>query len=258
MAVKTQRQIFEIIENSKNADPTLIGLNSPSKTALWRLWAWLTAGAHMLIYTAWEAFRVEISTINKGVAIPTTDWYARIAKEYQHGYVLVLDAYNCVGYTACVSVGRRVLLKIAGDGGTSPVPLSPAVAAGFQSYINNRQPAGVKISIINAPGDYINFTGSTVYYNPSFDLAQVRTAVEKAILSYISTTNFKGEFVINKLIDCLQSLKQQGVEDATIAAQAKVGASPYTQIVRNYLAYAGYLQIDPAYPISNSITYIAL
>ena len=161
-----------------------------------------------------------------------------------------------VKYSACVKNGRRVLVKIAADGGGVPMPLSAAQVAGFKSYLDKIQPAGVQISIINSVGDYLNLSGTTIYYDPNQDEILVRSLVEQAIMNYIKSTNFKGEFLINQFIDQLQRLRLQGVQDVVVVAQAKVGATPYQNITRNYLAYAGYLQIDSLYPLSTAITYI--
>jgi len=65
---------------------------------------------------------------------------------------------------------------------------------------------------------------------------------------------FNGVFKINSLIDVIQAV--QGVTDVTVGSiEAKYGALAYSPIVRTYTAQAGYIDIDPISPLSNTLNY---
>ena len=78
--------------------------------------------------------------------------------------------------------------------------------------------------------------------------------VEASINDYLFNLPFDGELRITNLIDQIQLVT--GVIDATnVQAEAKYAAFNYTPFQVAYSSFAGYLEIDSAFPLSSTITY---
>ena len=77
-----------------------------------------------------------------------------------------------------------------------------------------------------------------------------------AINNYIKGLPFDGVFNLTAFVDAMQ--QATGVVDPVInSVEAKVGAGSYSPTGQNYTADAGYLEIDPTFPLTDPsvITY---
>ena len=77
---------------------------------------------------------------------------------------------------------------------------------------------------------------------------------EDAIKAYLKNLPFDGRFNITELTDKVQSA--EGIVNPIFqSASGKSGTQSYQSITDYYGSNAGYMIIDPNYPLSNTITY---
>jgi hypothetical protein len=262
----------EIIYNEalaeKQAQPGLSQLNSPSSTAIWSNWLRLFARIIYLFEVKMDTFKTEIQSIIDNNQYGTLYWWALRTKEYQHGdllqfinnhytYPAVNAAKKIVGLVSITDERGVVKVKAAKIINSLPSELSASEAAGLLSYCQQIRPAGTRIAVESLPADLMK-VHLKVYYNAQIDLNTLIPNVEAVFINYINTLEFDATFYVNKMIDVLQQvpgiIKEQ-VEVVDIAA--KQGNAAYSQFTTKYQARSGYFKIDPDFPLSSTITYIA-
>lgn len=262
---RTISEIQTEIITQKNLHTELSLLNSTSATAIWRLWTYIVAVVIWSHEQLWELFKVEIQEIAAREEIGTKRWYQGTALAYQHGDALVYDAsayrygyasvdtsLQVVKHCAIRESGGIVQVKVAGEASGVLTPLSAPEEAGLLSYLDKLKMAGTFLSIINQNPDDIKLT-LTVYVDPI--VIDYVNPVESAINSYLEGLPFDSIMRLSALVDAIQAVR--GVVDVAInSAEAKHGALPYTPISTSYIAQAGYMRIDSAFPLNTSITYI--
>ncbi|MBI1837792.1 MAG: hypothetical protein HYR91_11070 [Flavobacteriia bacterium] len=202
-----------------------------------------------------------------------TDWYKSIALDFQFGdalekindtyvYPVVNESLKIVKFASVKDQGNLVLMKVAGiDSSNLPVQLTTPQLTAFNAYIKKRKFAGVKILIVSREADLMKlymhiYIDSLVLDSTGTLLSDGTTKpVEVAINNFIQTLPFNTDFNPNDLIDVLQTV--QGVINPCFdSASAKFGLYDYVLIGDYYNPNAGYLKIDPAFPLSTTINYI--
>src|SRR5690606_13952315 len=134
----------------------------------------------------------------------------------------------------------------------------PDEAAALLSYAREIRPPGTRLAVESLPADKLK-TRIRVHYNAQIGLATVRQQVESTYVNYINNIIFDGIYYINRMIDSLQSIP--GVIDEqveVIELAVKQGTDPYVQFTSKYQAKSGYFEVDPDWPLSNTIEYVAL
>lgn len=259
-------QVYGELENDSD-----LGLfNSPSKTADWNLWADVMAFVQYLLHGLWTTYEQRLNEAATRVIAHNTTWYASKALEFQFGDSLVVDS-GVVRYPS-VDLSKRIvataavkenqdghlIIKVAKRGGAGLEPLSSAELLAFKGYVEGFKDAGVVTPVVSQNPDLLRI-GLEIYYNPIVPLATLRLQVESAIQNYVTNLPFDGMFRRTKLIDALQAL--QGIKDVRIvqceASVAYVGAPNYTPVDVFYETVAGYMNLDPQFPLQNQITYLA-
>lgn len=250
-------------------DDLLSDLSTGSKVAIWRLWAYIMAVAIYVHEALFEQFRAEVEELAAQAPAGTPAWYQAQAFKFQFGDPLVYQSNGQYNYAIidptkqvvkrCAVVERpdgTVLIKAAKlDSSGEPTPLSAAELTALEAYFEQIKFAGTRLSVTSFPADDLKVYYD-IYYNPLYDLAALRAAVEEAIQSYISSLPFNAEFSNTALTDAIQAV--EAVNDPIlISTEARYGALPYQAITRTYTANAGYLKIDPAAPLSATLDFIA-
>ncbi len=255
-----------------NAQQLLSDVQSPSRVADWRLWLWLYAVASATLENLWDLFKVELDAKINSAPVGTTRWYQKESFAFQYGDTLVYlnDRYQyatenlllqIIKRAAVAENGGQVVIKVAKLVGTVVTKLSVGELASFQAYISKIQVAGSQIVIITDDPDLLKIA-YTVYYDPLVIAADgslisnpaVYPAVD-AINACISSLEFNGDLILTKLTDAIQLA--EGIADPVMTfAAAKFGSNPYVNITVKYNAYAGYMIIDPAFPLSTQLTYL--
>ena len=273
---RTIAQIEQAIIDAKNAEAGLAGLNSTSRTAIWRLWIYVMAFVFHTLEELFDAHKTEVATIVASQKAHTTGWYVTKAKAFQYGVALPTDSdtYPTVDESALivtqaaakevlVGTNFRLRLKVAKGTGTL-TNLDAGEVSALETYFSRIKDAGVRLEIITGTGDTLQI-GCNIYYDPLvLDNSGARldgtatTPLQDAITSYLTdmgTNNFDGAINLNKLIDVM--LAVEGITDATIVvAQSYYAATSPVPFTARYEPHDGYFVFDPSY-FSTYTTWIA-
>ena len=83
MARSTEEIQNEMIE-AKNNDPVLATLNSPSQTAIWRLWTFIVATAINIHEQFIDTAILELEQVAREAVAGTADWLQQRVLEFQY------------------------------------------------------------------------------------------------------------------------------------------------------------------------------
>lgn len=257
------------IYNQALSDSDLNLINSPSKDALWNMWADIYAYISWILHSLWIDYEQRLNTAAAAVIPHTAYWYNLKAKEFQYGdslivqdgvvkYATINSSNQIVAASAVKENEGKLILKVAKAAVSGLEPLDSNELTSFTGYINSIRDAGVSILIVSQNADLLKLD-LTVYYDPIRPLPIFKFLIEKAIKDYLLNLSFDGTFRRTKLVDTLQVI--EGVVDVKIhACEATVAyiSSPTFNVVDVfYETAAGYMNIDSNYPLSTAITYIA-
>ena len=238
-----------------NTELLLQDLNSNSKVAVWRLWAYITAVAIYFHEKLWSLYRAEVE--EKLKAIPGTDaWLVSECKKFQNGDTLIFNSDGTYSY-ASLKPEDQVIKRVAvtGNFGASVVkvasqdeeegPLRKLTAeelTAFQGYLGLIQYAGSSITAVSNDSDQLQFS-IEVFHNALVPITTLRANVQLAINDYLANLEFNGAFRVIKLIDAIQAV--EGVLDVSIHnIEAKADdALTFTSFNRIYEPSSGYFQI---------------
>lgn len=255
----------------------LADLNSTSKVANWRLFTFIVAVAIWVHESLWDAHKTEIETIIANNAYGINEWYNQKAKQFQLGDDVVVEngvikyetvdvTKRIVAYSATVP-GSTIQVKIAGSDGNGNLQKITNISPEFkldqvQAYFNKIKPAGVRISVTSNDADKLKIYAD-IYYNPLLIRSdgvlisdgQTRP-VDVAINSFLKGIGFNGKLNIQKLTDAIQAVN--GVVDVSdVHVWTKYGTTDYTEVIREYFSYAGWMSVDVDFALSDTLTYIA-
>ena len=271
---ETLTTLNELQPNTDNAQTLLSDLTSSSKVAKWRLMFWVVAAAIYLHEVVFDKHKAEVEAIADNLITGTARWYQEQSLLYQHGdaldfvnnkyvYSPINEANQIIKRAAALEVGGIVRIKVAKlDSNSLPTALSSAEKTGFSTYVGQIKFAGTNVSITSNAADLLKIEYDIVYDPLVLDstgqlIAESGTyPVVDAINTFIQNLPFNGVLNLTALTDAIQGAK--GVVDPVLnSAEAKYGSLAYSTINKNYTADAGHMVIDPANPLSNTLTYIA-
>jgi hypothetical protein len=263
-------------------------LTTTSKVGIWRLIMWVCAVAIWIHEGLWVSFEIEMNAKAELLVPGTIGWWTKEMKRFQYGDSLIWDdvlekwkyavsdtTKQIITQAAVVEAGTTVTIKVAkSDGSTGLEKLSSAEYAAALNYMNAIKFAGTLSALISDDPDYMKLTLSVYVdtskiYNDSTNPTDPLNGslisdstifpIVNAINEYISTLDFNGKYFLIKQIDSIQSV--DGVSNVVISVcQAKYGSLAYANILtsteQSYQSNAGYLVVDPTYPLITSITYL--
>lgn len=259
------QEIYNAITGDVADDATLAVLDSPSKTATWRLWAYIQAVCFFIHEALWHIFKVEIEDI-VAKAIPMTKrWYRDKILEFQYGddllfidyvpqYAVVDESKQIVAQCAIVEgMFNRLLVKVAKEENGELVALDGLELQGVLAYINAIKAAGTTIQVVSLNADLLRIYAE-VHYNPVFILGQVQADVESAIVEFIAHLPFNSELLLSQLTDVVQLV--DGVIDVKLNKLEASQGGAFIEAQRAYDSVAGYAKVDESTPLNSSIAYI--
>lgn len=236
--MKTPQQIFNEMEAEKNAQADLVNLDSPSNTAIWRLWLWLVAFAHNLLYVAWDETKAEIAIIASQQITGTAPWYEGLALNWTAGTVPI-DVASCKENVT--PPHRKVILKVAtfDTGSDSFINIPQADIDALTAYLETKKVMGTDLDLISQSADLLSF-GFNIQY--SGVLATVESAVIQRIKDYLQTIDFGSDLSVSLLINDLFNVP--GVLDVTLDfAELNIGLGYVPQLLNIIETDAGYFEI---------------
>lgn len=255
---------------AKEADTELQNINSTSATAIWRLWAWVTAAVIFSVESMFDLFKVELTTLLQSQKPGTLQWYQSMCREFQYGDDLVwvdgkylyqvIDPAKQIIAQCSVSEGNSgLVVKIAKESGGELEQLLLDEEVAFKTYLSKRKYAGTKVSPVNSSANKL-WIQATVIYDPlllhadgTLIIGGLRP-VDAAITTFLRNLPFSGILRRSAIMDAIQ--KVPGVIDCRISLlQSKYGLNAYQEIVINQIPESGYFKIDTAHPLNTNITY---
>jgi len=263
---RTITKIQEDIITEKNNSPGLESLNSESKTAIWRVWTYITATAIWTLETLFDLHKKEVDHLILSKKPHSLLWYREKARAFQFGKELTpeSDQYDNTGllpeeiaksrivkYAAVVELDGIVRIKATKevDGELRPLSkTSPDEFTPFKRYMQLVKDAGVKLTVDSLPPDRLKM-GIDIYYDPlvldstgeHLDGGSIKP-VNDTIKAYLKNLPFNGEFVVATLVDRLQ--ETAGVVIPQIRhVSATYGNKEYEAVPVRYIPDAGYLRI---------------
>ena len=262
----SQATLNSLQPNIDSAQTLLSDLTSTSKVANWRLWLWITSVSDWILETLFDKLKLEVDEIANNLVAATPRWYKTESLKFQYGHQLVYvndkfqysvvdENAKIIKRVAVVESSGQVRIKVATLVGSVVTPLDTDQLQAFEVYIKQIKPAGVNTAVISRVADLLKIAYS-IYYDPLVPLATVKTNVETTINNYIADLPFNGELVLNDLTAAIDAAVGV-VNPVLLLAEAKYGAIPYSTINIKYVADAGHMVIDAAFPLSTQLTYIA-
>ena len=231
-----------------------------SKVSLENIWFSIVASSIWVLESLFDAFREDVDAKIATAVLASIPWYHKIALEFQYGDQLVFDEETqqfvypelhpnkqVVKYAACRDVGGGVYVLAAGaySNGT-PVALDADVLTAFESYLNQRKPAGVIVEVGSYAPDGVRVYAD-VQYNPQVinaagELVEDTSVrpVDAAINNYLRNIEYGG--VLNKtaLVDAIQAVP--GVVDIMlnrVVVRSDISSSWSDVVGNNYESYSG-------------------
>lgn len=264
----SQSELLNLQPAIDSSQKLLQDLTSTSQVSVWRNIFWNSAYSQFLHQQVMYDHALEVEELIDKSHVGTPAWYAYFAKKFQYGDVLVVNpltysvAYpsididkQIIGSSACEESNNQLILKVRRK---ETNLLSPEELESFQSYIREIKFAGTRLSVRNVNPDNL-IIYANIKYNGQTNLTTVKAEVEAVIQDYIKNLDFNSIFYVNKLIDRLQVLDFM-IDPQIDLTQSKVCklSDEYKPLEYEYQAYSGYLEIDPDFPLSETITYTAL
>jgi hypothetical protein len=231
-----------------------------SRVSLESIWFHVVAFCAWTLEKLFDLHREEVEARIETIVPHRAKWYRMKALEFMKDRMLIEDGdvYDLAGMTDEEIAAARVVkhavavesddasiltVKIAGETAAGErAPLDAAAETQFAAYMSEIRDAGVRISVINAPGDTFD-AELDIYYNPVLLPENVEAACREAIREYIENLPFNGEYSNMRLVDGVQTV--EGVEVVEFKSAKYFAANDAVATGINALAvpYAGYFRI---------------
>jgi len=273
----------------KDADSTLSGLNSPSQTAIYNLWAYITAVAIGILEQLLDVFRRDMEVLVSKSAPSTYVWIREKVKLFQFGYDVKLNTTDLTYYYETTDTTAQIISRVSVlKGGNKtvfikvaksepPVALNGTEKTAVANYVNEVCSAGIDYQVISLESDKL-YIRSEIFYNGQFSDTienDVKTAIADYLSNISSPENFNGTIKISAIQDVIQSVT--GVTDVLIkevklrdnntvfaSASRLVGGATLdfdTRIIyKSSETVSGYVvtETTPSYTIDDSLTFTAV
>jgi hypothetical protein len=237
-------------------------LNSNSKVAEWRLWAYIYANVQYAFEYLFKKFMEEVEATIAVNRYGTLPWYVMESKRFQVGdtyvvinykptYTTIQPTLQIVKQASANDSMGFVFLKLAKEVSGSLEPLDSTELLQFQAFINDAKPAGVYVNCISLNADVL-VANMDIHYSPLIAPNTILTNVKAAINTYVQTLPFDGKFRTLHLVDAIQ--KVTGVVDVVINSLNAVQGATTVPITNELLTASGYMEFDQ---MSSTISLIA-
>lgn len=259
-------QALERIEQTAAAQADLVAADTQSRTGVWGDMKNVVAQLAVFLSQKLEEHKADVRLqAEKSLSGPVI-WYGERIREFQYKpptvynlivvpsagtrYEVIDPTARIVAAVSVVESGNGTLdIKVAkADTGGNLVKLTTDEVSALRGYLERIKFAGTAINLNSYDPDLLT-VNLTIGYDPFYPLATLKTEVELAINSYLKALPFNGWFQPITLIDYVQ--KVLGVEYVRNTGIA-IGALPVVDRIR---FNAGYAKIDPATPLSSTLTY---
>jgi hypothetical protein len=257
---RTINEIYDSIIAEIAATPELVGLTSPSATAIYKLIAYVMAVAMWTHETIFDRHTADVDAKLARAQPGTAKWYADQVKKFQQGDQLLVDddgIHYAAGTTGLKLVTQatakenfttnQLFLKLATDDATAPGGLRALTAPEMvqvRGYINEIRFPGTRIIETTGGADRLKVLAE-VFFDPLADVVALKAAVRAAVRSYLAKLEFDGLVFLARIEDAIQSVA--GVKDVKLGTvSARNGTGQPVAITRVYETVAGFIVEDDA------------
>ncbi len=277
---RTIEQIQSGIIKDMQAQPELAEMNSTSRRAIWRLFAFVQAGAIMLLEQIIDIFKAD-NDMKISKAVPATAlWLSNKVFNFQFSatnpqivqlrdmapvYDVIDSSLRIISRCSVVTtISNQVVIKVAKN--EPPVALSQSEISSLQSYINTIGIAGVNYGCYSSLSDKI-YISAEIYYNGQYS-AVIQSNAISAINVFLSNLPFNGQLKVSDIDLAVRSVK--GVDDVLIkdvrvrSDSQTAGSGTYliqnkTVISRLFPTASGYItpETGAGMTMAESLTFIA-
>lgn len=276
---QTMSDLNSFLPTAGSSDAFLDAIDNKSKVSFWERFAWVQASCANAVDVVMDLFKIDLETISRKSRFGTDISYIAAAKAFQFGdrliysqneykypvEVPVTDAKRIIAFAALYEVGNDLTLKVARLVSGLQQELDTAQLQAFTAYMNFQKPKGINLAVVSLPPDLM-WLKLKVNYDPLVLKATGESILnpgtfpaEDAVNAYLLSINrqFNGVFENQTLIDFLQAAS--GVTSAYVdETKGKPDGGAYgAAFEERYVSAAGYMKIDPAHPLSGTITYTA-
>ena len=255
--------IVALLDAEQAAQTGLSGLNSPSTTAIFKLWKYIVATQMFLQETLWDIYKAALELTISKAAVGTSAWLQDKVLKFQYDattpQVLSVGSDFSVNYTtvdttkqiitrAAVNrtVQRTVLVKVAKS--DPPVALSGPELSSLNGYLDDICFAGVNYVATSLVSDKL-YLKANVYYDGQYS-STISDAVISAVNVYLAALPFDGKIKLSAIVDSIQTVTGVNdvvLEDVAVRADATAFASKTymvqgnTTLIPLYQLAAGYI-----------------
>ncbi|MDX6187996.1 nucleotidyltransferase [Flavobacterium sp. Fl-318] len=218
-----QQQIFDGIA----ADENLSGLNSTSKVAIYRLFAFVVSYCAWTLEILFDTHKLEVSEIIGQKFPHRASWYGSKAKAFQYGFDLIhdtdqydntgftddqIEASRIIKYSAVTQSAGQLLIKIATETAGVLSPISVPQKASFDAYISEIADCGVKYLVVNHLPDILLleiqlFCDPLVLNDKGMSILNGNYPVQDAIQEFMKNLPFNGEIILFDLETKLKTVE---------------------------------------------------
>lgn len=281
---RTIREIKAAMTQQFMSDPTIVEMygftegavfeDTFSAVSLESIWFSIVASAIYVLETLFDLFRADVDKKISGAVVASIPWYHKIALEFQYGDSLVFDeatqgfvypvvdtTKQLVKFAACRDMGGGVYVLVSGaDSSGNPVALSSDVLSAFESYLRERKPAGVLLSVNSLNPDLVRSVMKVQYdpqvLTPDGELITDPSVkpVEDAVNAYLKGIVYGGVLNKTKLVDAVQGAR--GVIDVvltSVSVKPANGSSYEVVTGNNYRSVGGSFKSNN---LTSGITYV--
>jgi len=277
---RTISEIEEALILEKESRTELDDLTSASKSSVWRNIIYAFSVATHSFELLMERFQSDVELRADEITSGTLKWYAFESKVFQFGdslefidgnvtYSVIDEDKQIIDLAAADVISGTVVIKAAkiNTSGVAEPLTAPEITA-FEDYWQEKRFAGTALSIISQEGDLAKVScrigvNATVL-NPTtgeslsdVGVFPVETAINEFLQGF-QAENFNSKFLVAKLVDAIQAVG--GVENVIpLSIEAKPVLGSYQEIVgtlnEEYTATAGWMVVDPLFPLNTTLTY---
>lgn len=255
--------IVALLDAEQAAQTGLSGLNSPSTTAIFKLWKYIVATQMFLQETLWDIYKAALELTISKAAVGTSAWLQDKVLKFQYDattpQVLSVGSDFSVNYTtvdttkqiitrAAVNrtAQRTVLVKVAKS--DPPVALSGPELSSLNGYLDDICFAGVNYVATSSVSDKL-YLKANVYYDGQYSNT-ISDSVISAVNVYLAALPFDGKIKLSAIVDSIQTVTGVNdvvLEDVAVRADATAFSSKTymvqgnTTLIPLYQLAAGYI-----------------
>lgn len=224
---RTTQEIINSMDAEQSSQPDLATLNSPSQTAIYRLWKYIVAKCQNVLEQLWDEKQKELNaTVSSG--IPTSIyWFRQKCFEFQYDSLVpqVVQLVNMIPTYNPVDASKRIITRCAVSGTVSgitlkvaksnpPTALSLSEANALTNYFiasgdGTAQaigiaPAGCTVSVTSLAADLL-FLQATITYQGQYS-GSIQSQCVSTIENFISDLGITANFRIVDLVSALRKV----------------------------------------------------